>query len=331
MMKKLLSLMTVLFLLMPCLTGCADRGKELSGQEIYEKLSPSTVEIYAESDYVSSLGTGFYIDNSGTVVTNYHVISDCSSAYVTANDGGMYEVTSVVGYSEELDLAILSTSKVDSQAVITCTEVTTGEAVYVLGSSVGLTGTFSEGLVSTAERHINGATYIQISAPISPGNSGGPVVNSRGQVVGIACAGREDGQNLNFAIPISEVDKISKTDSVTMEEFFQETSEYAYIEGVFIPVGNVAIRHIAFGDQYSAKLELALWEQGEATEATMVEMMDESGMEQGGGQLYIIAPGDLTEPIDTWCFDPSRRPGDYAIIESEFGYSICYFSMLNGQ
>ena len=329
MMKKLLSLMTAMFLLLSCLPGCTGGEKELSGQEIYEMLSLSTVEVYAESDYVSSLGTGFYIDNSGTVVTNYHVISDCSSAYVTANDGGTYEVTSVIGYSEKLDLAILSTSKVDSQAVTTCADVTTGEALYVLGSSVGLTGTFSEGLVSTAERQLNDATYIQISAPISPGNSGGPVVNSKGQVIGIACAGLEDGQNLNFAIPISELDKISRTNPVTMEQFFQETSECAYVEDVFIPAGNVAVRHIAFADLYSAELELALWEQGEATEAAMIEMMDECGMEQGGGQLYIIAPGDFIEPINSWCFDPGRKPGDYAIIENVFGYSICYFSMLN--
>ena len=330
MMRKLISLMTAMFLVLSGLSGCTGGEKELTGQEIYEMLSLSTVEVYAESDYVSSLGTGFYIDNSGTVVTNYHVISDCSSAYVTANDGGTYAVTGVVGYSEELDLAILSTSKVDSQAVTTCADVTTGEAVYVLGSSVGLTGTFSEGLVSTAERQLNDATYIQISAPISPGNSGGPVVNSKGQVIGIACAGLEDGQNLNFAIPISELDKISRANPVTMEEFFQETSEYAYVEDVFIPVGNVAVRHIAFADLYSAELELALWEEGEATEITIVEMMDECGMEQGGGQLYIIAPGDFIEPINSWCFDPDRKPGDYAIIENVFGYSICYFSMLNG-
>lgn len=329
-MKKLLSLMAVIFFLVSCLSGCTGGEKELTGQEIYEMLSPSTVEVYAESDYVSSLGTGFYIDNSGTVITNYHVISDCSSAYVTTNDGGTYAVTSVVGYSEELDLAILSTSKVDSQAVTTCADVATGEAVYVLGSSVGLTGTFSEGLVSTAERQLNDATYIQISAPISHGNSGGPVVNSKGQVIGIACAGLEDGQNLNFAIPISELDKISRTNPVTMEELYQYTSEYAYVENSLVPGETVAVRHIAFADLYSAELELALWEQGEATEATMIEMMDECGMEQGGGQLFIIAPGDFIEPINSWCFDPGRKPGDYAIIENVFGYSICYFSMLNG-
>ena len=58
-------------------------------------------------------------------------------------------------------------------------------------------------------------------------------------------------------------------------------------------------------------------------------MMDEYGPNQGGGQLYIIDPGDFVEEIDAWCFDPDRKPGDYAIIENPYGYSICYISHLN--
>ena len=61
----------------------------------------------------------------------------------------------------------------------------------------------------------------------------------------------------------------------------------------------------------------------------MIEIMDEYGAEQGGGQLYIIDPGTFVKEIDDWCFDPTRQPGDYAIIENPYGYSICYISMLN--
>ena len=74
---------------------------------------------------------------------------------------------------------------------------------------------------------------------------------------------------------------------------------------------------------------LSLWKLGEATETTMVEITDEYGADQGGGQLYIIDSGTFVEEIDAWCFDPARQPGDYAIIENPYGYSICYISMLN--
>ena len=326
MKKNIVCLILVVILL---ISGCSSEPQKLTGEEIYTKISPSTVEVYAESDFVSSLGTGFYIDDSGTVVTNYHVIQDCSSAYVTTSDGGTYEVKNVLGYSEELDIALLETTKANSTAVETCTSVTTGETVYVLGSSLGLTGTFSEGLVSTAERTVGEVPYIQISAPISHGNSGGPVVNSMGQVIGIASAGFEEGQNLNLALPITIVDQISTEQPISMQEFYETTSEYVHLgDRVVVHGSTLAVRTITLGS-FMAEYVLAKWEHGEATEATMIEIMDEYGADQGGGQLYIIDPGTFVEEIDAWCFDSARQPGDYAIIEHSYGNSICYISMLN--
>lgn len=328
-MKKNLSVICALLFLFSLLSACSNEPPKLTGEEIYTKISPSTVEVYAESDFVSSLGTGFYIDDSGTVVTNYHVIQDCSSAYVTKSDGGTYEVKNVLGYSEELDIALLETTKSNSTAVETCTSVTTGETVYVLGSSLGLTGTFSEGLVSTAERMVSDVPYIQISAPISHGNSGGPVVNAMGHVVGIASAGFEEGQNLNLALPISVLDQISRNNPITMQEFYESTSAYVHLGDRVVAHGTaLAVRTITL-DSFMAEYVLAKWKRGEATEATMIEIMDEYGEEQGGGQLYIIDPGVFIEEVDAWCFDPSRQPGDYAIIENPYGYTICYISMLN--
>lgn len=326
-MKRYISCLALVVILL--ISGCSSEPQKLTGEEIYIKISPSTVEVYAESDFVSSLGTGFYIDDSGTVVTNYHVIQDCSNAYVTTSDGGTYEVKNVLGYSEELDIALLETTKSNSTAVETCTSVTTGETVYVLGSSLGLTGTFSEGLVSTAERTVGDVPYIQISAPISHGNSGGPVVNAMGQVIGIASAGFEEGQNLNLALPIIILDQISTEHPISMQEFYETTSEYVHLGDRVVAHGStLAVRTITL-DSFMAEFVLSLWELGEATENTMIEIMDEYGADQGGGQLYIIDPGTFVEEIDAWCFDPARQPGDYAIIENPYGYSICYISMLN--
>lgn len=446
-MKKYISLLCAVSIILAVLCGCLDQAKQLSGEEIYSKIVESTVEVAAESDYKSSLGTGFYIDDTGTVVTNYHVIEGCTSASVTTNDGGTYEVTSVLGYRKDLDVAILSTTRKNSTPVeLADNPIATGEAVYALGSSLGLTGTFSEGMVSAAERKVDGVTYIQITTPISSGNSGGPLVNVQGQVVGITSAGFTDGQNLNLALPISVLEQISRADPLSMEEFYYASAEktitvalekdfapYSFevdsvYYGIHVDIANelasrlgwvvqfvpasfeelidgvdsgkfdmafglevtqereklvsftdpyydgmaaifnadsfeefsnvkhtmaemiadgtidaiieyyseyleveatyIGVRTISLGDKFTAEYVLAKWQIGEATEESMIEIMNEYGAEQGGGQLYVIERGDFIEEIDDWCFASNRRVGDVAIIENYYGFSICYISSI---
>ena len=69
-----------------------------------------------------------------------------------------------------------------------------------------------------------------------------------------------------------------------------------------------------------------IWKSGEATEASMIALMNQYGAEQGGGQLYLVQPGDFIEEVNVWCFDRNRKVGDVAIIETDYGYTICYFS-----
>lgn len=176
---------------------------ELSAEEIFNSTAPSTVEIRALSLYDSIIGTGFFIDDTGTVITNYHVIEGCLDANIVLQDGTEHSIMSILGYDENLDVAILSTSCMDSFPVVYREDiVSTGETVYTLGSSLGLTGTFAEGIISSANRRINGNSFIQTTAPISSGNSGGPLVDKNGKVIGITTAAFEEGQNLNLAVPI---------------------------------------------------------------------------------------------------------------------------------
>lgn len=323
-MKQCISYLCILLLAVILFSACSQAPKQLTGEEIFVKISPSTVEVSAESEYISSLGTGFYIDTEGTVVTNYHVIEGCSSASVTTSDGGSYEVTYVLGYSKELDVAILATSRKNSDPIEFVSDpVVTGETVYALGSSLGLTGTFSEGVVSSAERKVGDITYIQITAPISHGNSGGPLVNKKGQVVGITSAGFSDGQNLNLALPISILNQIPRDEPLSMEEFYDIFTEYVPTFST-----SIGVRTITVGDKFTAEFILAMWQRGETTEDSMIKIMDEYGTEQGGGQLYVIEPGDFVEEVNEWCFDPSRQVGDVAIIENAYGFTICYISSL---
>ena len=195
--------------------------EELTAEDIYEMISPSVVEINAESDVMESTGTGFFFDDEGTVVTNYHVIEDCQVAYITLADGSTYDVISVLGYDMDRDIAVLETDCRDSEPLpIRTSAVSTGEKVYALGSSLGLTGSLSDGIISAVDREVEGYTYLQTTAPISSGNSGGPLVDSEGEVIGIVCASFVEGQNLNLAIPINDLDAISLDENITLEELF---------------------------------------------------------------------------------------------------------------
>ena len=94
-------------------------------------------------------------------------------------------------------------------------------------------------------------------------------------------------------------------------------------------VYNVAVRTISLSDKYTAENILTTWRNGKATEQSLIEIMDEYGAWQGGGKLYVIERGEFVEEIDEWCFSTKRKVGDCAIIENEYGYSICYISGFN--
>ena len=174
-------------------------NESMSAEDIYSYVSPSVVEITGESFEGISTGTGFFYDDKGTVITNYHVIENCQTAEITLSDGDSYKVKKVLGYDSDIDIAILSTACKESTPLsFRTTTVKTGETVYAIGSSLGLTSSLSDGIVSAVNRKINGNTYIQTTAPVSHGNSGGPLVDTSGKVIGIICAYLENGQNLNL-------------------------------------------------------------------------------------------------------------------------------------
>ena len=194
-------------------------AKELSAKEIYAKCVASTVEILTTLSNGSSLGSGFFIGN-GIVVTNYHVIDGAKRIEITTNNNIKYTVNSVLGYDKNIDLAILSISSENNGLVLNLADISAGDTIYTIGSPYGLTGTFSTGIVSTNSRVIKGVDYIQHTAPISKGNSGGPLLNTYGEVMGINTMTLEESQNLNFAINISAINKINTNSPITADEFY---------------------------------------------------------------------------------------------------------------
>jgi Trypsin-like peptidase domain len=161
-------------------------------------------------------GSGFFLNPTGRLVTNYHVIEDASSAIVKTSDGGFYEVNGTLAVDEEHDLAILKVagSNFEYVSLGDSDAVSIGDKVYAVGSPLGLETTVSDGIVSSI-RELNEVRLIQTTAPISHGSSGGPLLNLRGQVIGVTTLQMEGGQNLNFAVPSKFIRPLLLSEKVT--------------------------------------------------------------------------------------------------------------------
>lgn len=191
------SLFTVLILL-----GCT-RCFGITLEEIAENAIPSVVKIvtYDITGTQKGQGSGFFI-SPRKIITNEHVVGGAYSAAVFTNEG-YYDLITILNADEHMDLAILSVvaeNEVPLQ-INADAEFKPGQRVVAIGNPLGLEKTLSDGLIS-AVRTIDQLQILQITAPISPGSSGGPLLDEDGRVVGVVCATVSEGQNLNFAIGV---------------------------------------------------------------------------------------------------------------------------------
>ena len=161
--------------------------------------------------YTQDQGSGFIYDFDGQMIilTNYHVIADTTSINVTFINEKEYPA-SILGSNPNADLALLSVNasinEFNSLAIVSSSTLRVGDSVVVVGTPYGLEGTMSVGIVSALNRTLSTSDYsignvIQTTAPLNPGNSGGPLLNYRGQVVGIVTAIVQESQGIGFAIP----------------------------------------------------------------------------------------------------------------------------------
>ncbi|MCQ2406733.1 MAG: S1C family serine protease [Oscillospiraceae bacterium] len=212
-------------------------GGMLSGSQIYNIGSASTVAITTEITYTtyfgytrsgSVSGSGFVISSDGYIVTNHHVIEDAAKGNyeikVLFLDGSEY-IATIVGYEEDNDVAVL---KIEAENLVPVTigdssNLNVGESVFAIGNPLGtLEFTQTTGTVSALNREItsydsttgvyNSINMFQIDAAVNSGNSGGPVFNSRGEVIGVVTAKYSNSgvEGLGFAIPINDAIKIAK-------------------------------------------------------------------------------------------------------------------------
>ncbi len=205
--------------------------KEKSLADLIEDVEPSVVRIDVAKRGGGGNGSGFVIDKQGTIVTNFHVIEGATRATVQFNDGFKAPVLGFLKIDTQKDIAVL---KVDCPPdrlhpiTLATAPPRKGEKVMTFGAPLGLSFTASEGIISgirSAEElrtqiGITGhtGTWVQTTAPISPGNSGGPLVNLKGEVVGANTLTLTVGQNLNFAISAMDIRGAldQKSDSTTV-------------------------------------------------------------------------------------------------------------------
>ena len=216
----ILSLVVILSFIFVACNSKGDQSSEKPDKEateIYKSVDPSVAFLLVQKkDGSYASGSGFFIDPHGTLVTNYHVIEDGIKCAVQMKNGNTVEVKTVVSYDEDADLAILATKVANTKPITESKSLPqVGETVYAIGYpeafKLGIaSSTFTSGIVSSY-RTMDRNEYIQSTVNITHGNSGGVLINKKGDVVGITSSGITYGDidYMNLSIPISKIHNLA--------------------------------------------------------------------------------------------------------------------------
>ncbi|MFO0863980.1 MAG: transglutaminase family protein [Gemmataceae bacterium] len=235
-------------LLLPLAAFAQDKKKDqpapkaeaaLSVEKLTELTKPSVVVIHytGREGKEAGLGSGFVISDDGLIVTNMHVIGDARPISIQMQDGKRHDVVSVHAFDRHLDLAIV---KIDAKglkplALGDSDKLTVGQAIAAIGHPQGLKYSVVAGVLS-GTRDVEGVTMLQIAMPIEQGNSGGPVIDMQGKVVGVVTLKSLVTANLGFAVPVNAVHAmLKKPNTVPMEKWLTlgvlDKSEWKTVHG----------------------------------------------------------------------------------------------------
>lgn len=173
-------------------------------------------------DYLRS-GSGFFISTDGLAVTALHVIEGASVGAIETADGQVFRIAGIRAFDVYNNLAIIEIASDERDfrylTVADSSLVETGNTVYALGSPRGMMNSISEGIISHTNRMQDEKYMLQFTAPISFGSGGGPILNSLGQVIGVASLSLTHGQNMNLAIPSNLIRELTLCALITLEEY----------------------------------------------------------------------------------------------------------------
>jgi len=169
--------------------------------DLYEKSKESVVTITVRDKDESPIrtGTGFFVEDGAKIATNFHVVEGASSIEIKTLAGDVFSVQEIYAVDVVRDLAILKSTKKGTPLKLQFEKNKIGSNVAVIGSPLGLEGSLSTGIISSYREAVDFIAY-QTTAAISPGNSGGPLINENGEVIGITTFTLSEGQSLNFAV-----------------------------------------------------------------------------------------------------------------------------------
>ena len=284
--------------------------RALTPADIAARAFPSIVTIRT----ADSLGTGFIVRPDGWIATNLHVIVGGSRVSVTFRDGRELDVVDVIATSSDHDLALI---RVQASALPTLPlgdsdAIRPGDPIVAIGNPMGLENTVSNGLVS-ARRQVdegdNAFEVLQVSAPIAPGSSGGPLFNEHGEVIGIATAILEAGQNLNFGVPAIYLSSLMRQPApMAFREF---AKHFAQSRHPSAPKIRRSVPHhpVAILDGCSVEVqELVVKMLGDAIETGAPIYND--GKAAASYHVYQGAASDLLRKLPRTCRGPTKALAD---------------------
>jgi S1-C subfamily serine protease len=189
---------------------CFSLSGALRPEEIYEAVLPSTVTLEVENAAGQRfVGCAFLAVGEGLAVTAWHVVRDAQRVEARFSDHRRVNVAGLVDRNEALDLALIRLETNGRPRIkLSSTTPRVGSRIYVVGAPRGLEFSISNGLVSQI-RTVDKVRYYQVSCPISPGDSGGPVLNERGEAVGVVSWHKTNAENVSFAVPSVEVARLA--------------------------------------------------------------------------------------------------------------------------
>ena len=273
--------------------------------EIAARSTPSVVSVRTEQ----SLGTGFVVSPDGLIATNLHVIAGNSDITVTLSDHREFQVVEIWNGDRQRDLVIMriQAKKLPVIPLGNSDEIRAGDSIVAIGHPLGLEDTVSNGLVSAVRKLDKGLTVLQISAPIAPGSSGGPIFNDHGEVIGVATAIMLGGQNINFGVPISYLKELlKKPAAVNLQTFAAATAERNAPADSRRNVPALSIR-ILDGCSRS-NIELMLKALADAIDIGAA--LYDDGNFAGSYHIYEGAASDLERKLGTSCQRPAKTLAD---------------------
>jgi serine protease Do len=290
--------------------AAASRPPVQSPADITARAMPAIVSVRAGD----SLGTGFVVRSDGWVATNFHVVRGATEVTVVFSDHREFPVVEIMNANRLHDLVIL---RIDAHGlpvlpVGNSDAVRPGDSVLAIGHPLGLEDTVSNGLIS-AVRHVHAnLDVLQVSAPIAPGSSGGPLFNDRGEVIGVATAFMNGGQNLNFGLPSKYVKElVDNPHPISMSLF----------SAAMVAIQNQQAAHTAEVTRQIPHHPLSTLNGCSDAQKVLIFKTIQGAIEVGAPlyndgkiaacyQIYEGAAADLSQRLATSCSGPKRALAD---------------------